>query len=306
VATGRIGVTPTLRTRWSKQPTAGTTSLSGLDDNSVALVYDVGYEAVYRNGTLLSRGNDYTATNGTTVTLIDATLAGDIIEILANQLVPLSDAISKGQFTAKGALLSATAASTPGVLAVGANGTVLTAASGQATGLEWATPASGGMTLLSTTSLSGATTTISSISQAYNKLVVYVYGVTNATSSGVFFCTPYNGATAQTVAAMHNYSASNPVEINAAGGARLSNDGSGALNLYTSANNFWCLEIDNYASTTNFKGYRINGVYLNSASDYVGRLVSGGIISNLAVDKFIFQNGGGNLSTGTVLVYGVK
>ena len=147
MATGRIGVTPTLRTRWSKQPTAGTTSLSGLDDNSVSLVYDVGYEAVYRNGTLLSRGNDYTATNGTTVTLIDATLAGDIIEILANQLVPLSDAISKGQFTAKGALLSATAASTPGVLTVGSNNQVLTADSTTNTGLKWATPASGGKVL---------------------------------------------------------------------------------------------------------------------------------------------------------------
>jgi hypothetical protein len=137
VATGRIGVTPALRTRWSDQPTVGTTSLSGLDDNSVSLVYDVGYEAVYRNGVLLSRGNDYTATDGTTVTLIDATLAGDIIEIFANELVPLTDAISKGQYNAKGALLSATAASTPGVLAVGANDTVLTADSAEATGLKW-------------------------------------------------------------------------------------------------------------------------------------------------------------------------
>jgi hypothetical protein len=155
MATGRIGVTPVLRTRWSDQPTAGTTSLSGLDDNSVSLVYDVGYEAVYRNGVLLSRGNDYTATDGTTVTLTDATLAGDIIEIFANELVPLTDAISKGQYNAKGALLSATAASTPGVLAVGANDTVLTADSAEATGLKWATPAAGGMTLLSTTTLSG-------------------------------------------------------------------------------------------------------------------------------------------------------
>ena len=177
MATGRIGVTPTLRTRWSKQPTAGTTSLSGLDDNSVALVYDVGYEAVYRNGALLSRGNDYTATNGTTVTLIDATLAGDIIEILANQLVPLADAISKGQFNAKGALLSATAASTPGVLGVGANGTVLTAASGQATGLEWATPAAGGMTLISTTTLTGSSITLSSIPATYNNLQIVVRNV---------------------------------------------------------------------------------------------------------------------------------
>jgi len=165
MATGRIGATPVLRVRWSKLPTTGTTVLSGLDDNSVALVYDAGYEAVYRNGVLLSRGNDYTATNGTTVTLIDATLAGDIIEIFANDLVPLTDAISKGQFTAKGALLSASAASTPGVVTVGANDTVLTADSSTATGLKWATPAAGGMTLLATVTLSGTTTTVSSINQ---------------------------------------------------------------------------------------------------------------------------------------------
>ena len=143
MATGRIGVTPTLGVRWSKAPAAGTTSLSGLDDNSVSLVYSVGYEQVYRNGVLLSRGNDYTATNGTTVTLTDATVTGDIIEIFANELVPLADAISKGQFTAKGSLLSATAASTPGVLAVGSNNQVLTADSSTSTGLKWATPAAG-------------------------------------------------------------------------------------------------------------------------------------------------------------------
>lgn len=143
MATGRIGVTPTLGTRWSKAPAGGTTSLSGLDDNSVALVYSVGYEQVYRNGVLLSRGNDYTATSGNSITLTDATITGDIIEVFANELVPLTDAISKGQFTAKGALLSATAASTPGVLTVGSNDQVLTADSSTSTGLKWATPSGG-------------------------------------------------------------------------------------------------------------------------------------------------------------------
>ena len=143
MATGRIGVTPTLGTRWSKAPSAGTTSLSGLDDNSVSLVYSVGYEQVYRNGVLLSRGNDYTATSGNSITLTDATITGDIIEVFANELVPLTDAISKGQFTAKGSLLSASAASTPAVLAVGSNNQVLTADSSTSTGLKWATPAGG-------------------------------------------------------------------------------------------------------------------------------------------------------------------
>jgi len=178
MATGRIGSTPVLRVRWSDQPAAGTTVLSGLDDNSVALVYDAGYEAVYRNGALLSRGNDYTATDGTTVTLLSATLAGDIIEIFANDLVPLTDAISKGQYNAKGALLSASAASTPGVLAVGANDTVLTADSSTSTGLKWATPAAGGMTLLSTTTLTGSSVTIGSIPATYNDLQLIITAFT--------------------------------------------------------------------------------------------------------------------------------
>jgi hypothetical protein len=161
MATGRIGVTPTLGVRWSLAPTGGTTALSGLDDNSVSLVYSVGYEQVYRNGVLLSRGNDYTATDGTTVTLTEATITGDIIEIFAQQLVPLTDAISKGQFTAKGALLSASAASTPGVLGVGANDTVLTADSTEATGLKWAAVAASPASDSATVATSQSTTSTS-------------------------------------------------------------------------------------------------------------------------------------------------
>jgi hypothetical protein len=47
--------------------------------------------------------------------------------------------------------------------------------------LEWQAPASGGgITLLSTTSLSGSSVTVSSISQAYKNLVIYVKDMTFA------------------------------------------------------------------------------------------------------------------------------
>jgi hypothetical protein len=140
MATGRIGTTPVLTTRWSKAPAAGTTSLSGLDDNSVSLVYSVGYEAVYRNGVLLSRGNDYTATNGTSITLIDATLAGDIIEVFANQTIPLTDTysqtVSDGRFirntltTTTGDIIYASAANTPARLGIGSTDQVLKVSGG--------------------------------------------------------------------------------------------------------------------------------------------------------------------------------
>ena len=140
MATGRIGTTPVLTTRWSKAPSAGTTSLSGLDDNSVSLVYSVGYEAVYQNGVLLSRGNDYTATNGTTITLTTATVAGDIIEVFANQTIPLTDTysqtVSDGRFikntltTTTGDIIYASAANTPARLGIGSTDQVLKVSGG--------------------------------------------------------------------------------------------------------------------------------------------------------------------------------
>ena len=302
MATGRIGVTPTLRTRWSKQPTAGTTSLSGLDDNSVALVYDVGYEAVYRNGTLLSRGNDYTATTGTTVTLIDATLAGDIIEILANQLVPLTDAISKGQFTAKGALLSATAASTPGVLAVGANDTVLTADSTASTGLKWATPAAGGMTLLSTTTLSGTLTTVSSISSAYNDLFIIVQGAvwgtasdslqfkfnTSATNIHGVLNLNNNGATSSSLISSGNITSGPSFPVNT-GGANIFN-----------------FTITNYANTSYYKTFATRLGFPNSTTFMSGH-GGGQVMTTSAITSFSVETTNAyTFSAGQILIYGVK
>jgi hypothetical protein len=88
-------------TRWSKAPTGGTTSLTGNDDNSLALSYTVGYEQVYRNGVLLSRGNDYTATNGTSITLTDATITGDIIEVFASAVLAIADVYTQAQVDSK-------------------------------------------------------------------------------------------------------------------------------------------------------------------------------------------------------------
>jgi hypothetical protein len=115
----------------------GETSESGPDDNGLTLSYIPGKEQVYLNGVLLARTSDYTATNGSSITSLAALTAGDILEIITFTAFELADSIARSLFDAKGDLLVATSADTPGKLTVGANDTVLMADSSTATGLKW-------------------------------------------------------------------------------------------------------------------------------------------------------------------------
>jgi hypothetical protein len=72
-------------------------------------------------------------------------------------------AIQPTILNAKGDLIVATAADTPAALTVGANGTVLTAASGEATGLQWAAAAAGGKVLQVVQATYSTATTVTSL-----------------------------------------------------------------------------------------------------------------------------------------------
>lgn len=63
--------------------------------------------------------------------------------VLWKKLAYEDDVITKALMTAKGDLLAASAASTPAALAVGTDGHVLTADSGEATGVKWSSIGSG-------------------------------------------------------------------------------------------------------------------------------------------------------------------
>ena len=117
----------------------GETSESGVDDNGNTLSYLTGKEQVYLNGVLLVRAQDYTATNGTSIdSLSPALAASDVLEIITFTAFDVATAIPNSLFDAKGDLLVATSADTPGKLTLGTNGFYLQANSATATGLEWA------------------------------------------------------------------------------------------------------------------------------------------------------------------------
>lgn len=207
--------------------------------------------------------------------------------------------------TTKGDLIAATGASTPARLASSAvNNEVLTVDTSTATGLKWATPPTGSLTLLSTTTLSGAITTISSISGSYTHLFLYIYGMTNATATGRFRIAP-NGNTA--ISNNLGPNATNTVTTNPSDYLYAFGSNSSYVQpLFTSNLNAVSLTIYNYSSTAAYKTFSGNGILLNGSSTQVASFVTGGIQTTSAITSLDFSNLGGNLSTGTVLLYGVK
>lgn len=213
-------------------------------------------------------------------------------------------------FDAKGDIIAATAADAASRLAVGANDTVLTADSSTATGLKWAAPSSGSMTLLSTTSLSSATTTVSSINGTYNDLYIMVQFNPASDASCSF---KFNNNTLE-----HGW-VSSYFRTNTTTPTHYSNNGQTNCNL-TGGNNIGSsygpsmvfIYIKNYANqiiSTNNPSKVFDWVLTGSSNDGsavvedgAGRYGSG----SAAVTSFSFITAAASFSSGSIKIYGVK
>jgi hypothetical protein len=242
---------------------------------------------------------DTKAPSSTAVTLTDTQTLTN--KTLTNPVI--ASVINNSLVDAKGDVLTATADNTPARLAVGANDTVLTADSTAATGLKWAAPSSGGMTLLSTTSLTGATTTISSISQAYNSLFAVISGITITGASDYDMRVAVNGsATEQTFFTLDSSGLPTVTQ-----NTRFKfNNAQNTTIVRTSAVNSYALTIDNYTSSSGTKPMSLYGNFVGTAAGNQATYVFGGYTANTAVTSLVFSSSQNNLSTGTVLLYGVK
>lgn len=188
-------------------------------------------------------------------------------------------------------------------LAVGANDTVLTADSSTATGLKWATPAAGGMTLISTTTLSGTSVSLTSIPQTYNSLFLIVNGVTWGTGTNGFSLT-LNSDAGNNYYITGTDSGSNVRNVNGVGSFRY-NRFYDQLN--TGGNNCYSFMLNNY-TISSYKPVQLYSVYQSSnASTIYSENFAGGYASNTAITSLqMTTNAGYTFSAGTARLYGVK
>ncbi len=87
-----------IRNRFIYQATAGQTSFSGSDANSLSLTYPDGeYVDVYQNGILLKPATDYTSTSGTSVVLVTGASANDVVEIVVYDTFSIANSYTKSE-----------------------------------------------------------------------------------------------------------------------------------------------------------------------------------------------------------------
>ena len=84
-----------IRQRYYYNATAGQTVFSGADLTGINLKYQDGkYLDVYLNGALLQNGEDYTATDKTSVTLLSPAQLNDILVVVAYGIFSVADTVS--------------------------------------------------------------------------------------------------------------------------------------------------------------------------------------------------------------------
>jgi hypothetical protein len=182
-------------------------------------------------------------------------------------------------------------------LGIGTSGQYLTVSGGVP---AWGDVSAGGMTLISTTTLSGTSTTLSSIPQTYNSLYLVVSGMTYASGDNNFRLKPNNDTTLADTQRIFNGSASSTTD------SLISLSAQENI-LRTSADNVWTMRWDNYTSSTRYKTFNMVGSFVNTASARRGFVYGGTYKSNSALTSLVFDvEGSIAFSTGTVLLYGVK
>jgi hypothetical protein len=209
-------------------------------------------------------------------------------------------AINPSTITAKGDLIVGTGSGTFTAQGIGTNGTVLTANSAQADGVEWAAlPASGSMTVLLSGSVPTGTSvfTISSIPDTHTNLRVVFFNLTRVTTPGDLqlnlngITTTTYGLTNITGTSVTSGSGNAAISI---GNNIIRTDSNGSLGI---------ADFYHYANTSIPKVYATQGFAGNSGcSTRYGGLQTLNALSSITCTSPSSLN----FTGGTYIVYGIK
>ena len=208
--------------------------------------------------------------------------------------------------TTAGDLIYGTGADAVARLAIGTAAQVLAVNTG-ATAPEWVTPAAGGMTLISTTTLSGAAIALTSIPQTFNDLRIVISGASNGTGEGDLICLRFNN---NSTANIYRYIRTGVEDGTATSGA---NQGAqvrlsiGGIEPSTT-NSIFVIDVPNYTSSTTTKvGFCLNSYTKSVSSTKNNEGVAFSFDDNTAITRVdLLTLNGYNWDNGTVTLFGVK
>ena len=185
-------------------------------------------------------------------------------------------------------------------LALGTAGQVLTVNSG-ATAPEWATSAAGGMTLISTTTLTGASVTLSSIPQTYNNLRLVCQNFKPATDSQQGRMYINNDSGANRYRNLNAFSSNTTFNSTFVENVFAANDNSVATGLSI-------IDIPDYTNAATWKmveskAYGVDGT---TTTNQTFAFTFGLYNQTTAITSLVFFTSSGNFTSGTLLLYGVK
>lgn len=200
--------------------------------------------------------------------------------------------------TTTGDIVYASSGSTPGRIGIGSTGNVLTVAGGIP---SWAAPAGGGgMTLLSTTTLTGASVTFNSFS-GYNNLQLIIRNYIPASSNTEIRMQVNGDATASRHSTF-------PTVSGTAGNTFGSTHWLiGETQVGSTSQSLIVIDIPDYANTVTWKAARGYGLTNNSTTTNFNSQNSAFYYNQTgAITSLVIFPQTGNFTSGTALLYGVK
>jgi hypothetical protein len=251
-------------------------------------------------GTGISGGG----TSGTVTVSIDTAVTADLTtsQTLTNKTLtsPALTTPTISTLTTNGDLLYGTGSGALARTAIGSTGQVLTVAAGIP---SWATPASsGGLTLLSTTTMSGGTVTVSSLS-TYKQLVMvfrnvyvnsnnYVYLQFNGDTGNNYSSLRLKAHDTNVTATAYGAGVSSGFAFNVGDSATATNKLSGVITVYAADQTSG----SSYVSNTGF----------NDGTGNTMTFVNGRYFNTAVISSVLFGANAASFSGGTLMIYGAN